>query len=175
MSRLLRLQYEDALYHVLSRGNNKRKIFTSNADYELFLKFLSEAIKECQWVSFAYCLMPNHYHLVVKTPLANLAVGMKDLNAFYAQKFNFLHKRVGHLFQGRYKSRVITRESYLLTLIKYVALNPVRSGLVDSPEKWPWSSYSEIIQNVSDTGCVKKEKIKEMFGDLKGFKKFILD
>jgi putative transposase len=142
MARPIRIEYEGGFYHVTSRGNARQDIFANAEDYRIFLAILAKVVERYRWIVHAYCLMVNHYHLMVETPQANLSQGMRQLNGVYTQKHNRRHNRVGHLFQGRYKALVIERDSYLLELCRYIALNPVRAGLVSSPEDWPWSSYS---------------------------------
>jgi REP element-mobilizing transposase RayT len=141
MSRSLRVEYEGALYHITSRGNEKRAIFLEESDYETFLIILSECVCRYRWLCHGYCLMPNHYHLLIETPEANLARGMKWLNGVYSQRFNRSHGRVGHVLQGRYKGILVEKQSHLLELTRYVVLNPVRAGLARTPSEWRWSSY----------------------------------
>ena len=141
MVRPLRIEYDRAVYHVTSRGNEKRAIFKDDGDRFLFFNVLNQVKKRYNWFCHAYCLMNNHYHLVIETPDGNLSKGMRQLNGVYTQIFNKKHKRVGHLFQGRYKAILIQRESYLLEVSRYVVLNPVRIKVVRKPEEWKWSSY----------------------------------
>lgn len=141
MSRPLRLQYPGAVYHLTSRGNARQRIFLDNPDRELFLSTLSHVISRYGWLCHAYCLMDNHYHLLVETPKANLSLGMRQLNGIYTQAFNRRHRRVGHLFQGRYKAILVEKEAYLLELCRYIVLNPLRVGLRRKVEQWGWSSY----------------------------------
>ncbi len=141
MARQLRIQYEDALYHVTSRGNAREKVFYNDKDREKFLEVLALGVKRFGWRCHAYCLMSNHYHLLIETPRPNLSIGMRQLNGIYTQTFNRSHKRVGHLFQGRFKSIHVEKEGHLLELCRYVVLNPVRARMVEKPEEWKWSSY----------------------------------
>ena len=141
MSRPLRVEFSGALYHVTSRGNARSDIYLQDADRRVFLDLLEVTCKQFNWAVHAYCLMSNHYHLLVETPDANLAKGMRHLNGVYTQKFNQMHRRVGHLYQGRYKAIIVQRETYLLELSRYIVLNPVRARMVHSAEQWPWSSY----------------------------------
>lgn len=145
MSRPLRLEFAGALYHITSRGNEKKAIYLEDADFELFLSLMAEVCQRFNWVIHAYCLMTNHYHLVVETPDGNLSRGMRHLNGVYTQRFNSKHKRVGHLFQGRYKAILVDKDSYLLELSRYVVLNPVRARMVNYPGDWQWSSYRVTI------------------------------
>jgi putative transposase len=136
------LEYPGALYHVTSRGNEKKKIFLCGEDRLLFLGIMRKVIKKFKWMCHAYCLMDNHYHLLIETPEANLSEGMRQLNGVYTQKFNHARKRVGHLLQGRFKSVLVQKESHLLGAARYVVLNPVRAKIVNEPSKWEWSSYN---------------------------------
>lgn len=145
MSRPLRLEFAGALYHVTSRGNDRKAIFLDDADYETFLSLLAEACRRFKWVVHTYCLMTDHYHIVVETPDGNLSRGMRHLNGVYTQRFNSKHLRAGHLFQGRYKAILVDKDKYLLELGRYVLLNPVRARMVDRPEDWRWSSYPATI------------------------------
>ncbi len=128
MSRPLRLEYAGALYHVTSRGNERKPIYLEDDDFELFLECLAGVCERFNWVIHSYCLMTNHYHLLVETPDGNLSKGMRQLNGVFTQDFNRRHKRVGHLFQGRYKAILVDKESYLLELCRYIVLNPVRNN-----------------------------------------------
>lgn len=141
MARPLRIEFAGALYHVTSRGDRQEDIYLTDNDRESFLKVLSEVCNRFNWVVHAYCLMTNHYHLLIETPDANLSQGMRQLNGVYTQTFNRQHKRVGHVFQGRYKAILVQKESYLLELARYIVLNPVRAHMVRTAKDWPWSSY----------------------------------
>jgi putative transposase len=141
MARPLRVQFEGALYHVTSRGNARQDIFLDDEDRLAFLEILAGAVARYGWICHGYCLMSNHFHLLIETPSANLARGMQFLNGVYTQKFNRHHKRFGHVLQGRYKAILVEKESHLLELARYIVLNPVRAGLVRSAKDWPWSSY----------------------------------
>jgi REP element-mobilizing transposase RayT len=141
MSRPLRLQFPGAVYHVTSRGNARQDIFADDTDRRRFLDLLGREIEQHRWRCHAYCLMDNHYHLLVETPEANLSRGMGRLNMAYAQGFNRCHERVGHLFQGRFHAIVVEKDSHLLELCRYLVLNPVRAGTTATPEDWSWSSY----------------------------------
>jgi len=141
MARPLRIEYPNAVYHVTSRGNARNKIFLDDHDRDNFLSVLNAVVKRYNWLCHAYCLMDNHYHLMIETPDANLSRGMRQLNGVYTQKYNWWHSKNGHIFQGRYKSIHVEKENYLLELCRYVVLNPVRANLVEKPEEWKWSSY----------------------------------
>ena len=141
MVRPLRVEYEGAVYHVTTRGNSGSDIFLSDTDRERFLEILASTVERFGWICHAYCLMSNHYHLLVETPQPNLSRGMKHLNGVYTQWFNRQYSRFGHLVQGRFKSIVVEKESYLLELARYIVLNPVRAEMVRSARDWRWSSY----------------------------------
>ena len=145
MSRPLRIEYPNAVYHITSRGNARSKIYKDNKDRELFLEILGSVIKRYNWLCHPYCLMDNHYHIMIETPEPNLSLGMRQLNGVYTQAYNRRHKKTGHIFQGRYKAILVEKEEYLLELCRYVVLNPVRAGIIKRPEEWRWSSYLAAI------------------------------
>lgn len=140
MARPLRLEFPGALYHVTARGNARQAIFLDDEDRHRFLAVLRQVVSRCHLVLHAYCLMENHFHLLVETPEANLSQAMRQLNGVYTQAFNRCHDRVGHVLQGRFKAIVVDRDSYLLELCRYVVLNPVRAKITRKPETYPWSS-----------------------------------
>jgi REP element-mobilizing transposase RayT len=142
MARPLRIEFAGALYHLTSRGNERRSIFRSDRDRKTFLAFLGIAAKRFRWSITAWVLMTNHYHLVVQTPEPNLSRGMHWLNSTYAGWYNRVHGRCGHLLQGRFKAFLIDKESYFAEVLRYVVLNPVRAKLIERPEDYKWSSYS---------------------------------
>jgi putative transposase len=141
MARPLRIEFAGAVYHVTSRGNERRPIFRTNHDRVAFLRFLGETVERFGWSITAWVLMSNHFHLVIRTAEPNLSRGMHWLNGRYAGWFNRTHHRSGHLFQGRFHAFLIDEEAYLAEVLRYVVLNPVRAGMVDRPEKYRWSSY----------------------------------
>jgi REP element-mobilizing transposase RayT len=145
MPRQVRIQFPGAVYHVMARGDRREDIFRDDIDRNMFLAVLEEACGKTHWRCHAYVLMPNHYHLVLETPEANLVPGMAWLQNTYTRRHNVRHKLWGHLFGGRYKAVLVDPDDalYLPTLIDYVHLNPVRAGLVpveDGLESFPWSS-----------------------------------
>jgi REP element-mobilizing transposase RayT len=141
MSRPLRLEFPDALYHVTARGDRREVIFEDDDDRRAFLLTLAQVVKRFNWLCYAYCLMDNHYHLLIQTPDGNLSKGMRQLNGVFTQISNRRHQRLGHLFQGRFKAILVDSDAYLLELARYIVLNPVRAGMKKKPEGWPWSSY----------------------------------
>lgn len=145
MSRPLRIEYPGACYHVIARGVEKRDIIKGSKDASAFIRLLSRITDRYNFIFYAYCVMSNHYHLLLETPDGNLSRGMHNLNTTYAIGFNKRHERVGHLFQGRYKAFVVEKEEYLLELTRYIVLNPVRAGLVGGPDCYDWSSYREMM------------------------------
>jgi REP element-mobilizing transposase RayT len=141
MARPLRIEYPGAVYHITSRGNAREPIFIEGEDRQDFLKILSDTIERYNWLCHAFCLMGNHYHLLIETIDPSLSGGMRQLNGIYTQSFNRRHSRVGHIFQGRYKAVLVQRDAHLLELCRYVVLNPVRAKMVKKPGDWIWSSY----------------------------------
>ena len=141
MARPLRIEYPGAVYHITTRGNAYQDVFLDDTDREEFLEILEQTVDRFNWLCHAYCLMTNHYHLLIETVDPTLSRGMRQLNGVYTQAFNRRHERVGHLFQGRYKAILVEKEAYLLELSRYIVLNPVRAKMVKKPEEWEWSSY----------------------------------
>jgi putative transposase len=140
MSRPLRIEFPGALYHLTSRGDRREPIYRDDDDRRCHLAVLAEACARFNADVLAYCLMGNHYHLVLQAHDGRLSALMRHLDSVYTQSFNRRHGLVGHLFQGRFKSVLVDRESYLVALCRYVERNPVAAGLVGSPALWPWSS-----------------------------------
>lgn len=141
MARPLRLEFPHAVYHVTSRGNARQRIVRADPDRTLLLRTLAQVVTRFGWLCHAYCLMDNHYHLLLETPQPTLSRGMRQLNGVYTQAFNRRHRRVGHLFQGRYTAILVEKDAHLLELCRYVVLNPVRAQAVAHPRQWAWSSY----------------------------------
>ncbi len=165
MARPIRIQYPGAFYHIMTRGNERSNIFKGIEDYQNFLLVFFDVIKRYNWICYAYCLMPNHYHLLIKTNEANLSLGMRQLNGIYTQNFNIRYKRIGHLFHGRFKSILVEEENYKNELIRYIALNPIKSKLVDNIEDWRWNSCLEILGKTQKTGCINTKEILSYFDE----------
>ena len=145
MARPLRIQYPGAWYHVTSRGNERKAIFRSKKDRERFLSYLESAHNRYGAIVHVYCLMKNHYHILLETPRSNLSQILHHINGAYTSYFNAKSERSGHLFQGRYKAILVEKDAYCQELSRYIHLNPVRAGLVESSSEFPWSSYPYYI------------------------------
>ncbi|MEX0806523.1 MAG: transposase [Candidatus Binatia bacterium] len=167
MARPLRIEYDGALYHVTCRGNDRKAIFKNDSDRELFLNTLAHVTERLHWICHAYCLMNNHCHLVIETPDGNLSKGMRQLNGVYTQTFNKRHRRVGHLFQGRFKGILVQKDSHFLEVCRYVVLNPVRAKTISHPRQWKWSSYRATAGMVQPHGCLTVDEILSHFGQRK--------
>ncbi|PJA58762.1 MAG: hypothetical protein CO164_00925 [Rhodocyclales bacterium CG_4_9_14_3_um_filter_68_10] len=163
MARPLRIEFPGAVYHLTARGDRQGEIFADDEDRREFLDLFGREVEQQRWVCYAWCLMPNHYHLVVETPEPNLVTGMRRLNGAYTQRFNRRHERVGHVFQGRYKAIVVDRDSYLLELCRYVALNPVRAAMVADPQAYPWSSYRATVGQMRSPEWFRREAVLGLF------------
>ena len=144
MARPLRIEYPGACYHVTARGNRRGDIFLDDDDRKKWLELFGKVCRRYNWTCYGYCLMSNHYHLIVETVDGGLSSGMRQLNGVYTQTFNRSHDTVGHVFQGRYKSILVDKDSYLLELSRYVVLNPVRAGMVEDIADWQWSSFPAV-------------------------------
>jgi REP element-mobilizing transposase RayT len=160
----LRLEHPGAVWHVTSRGNEKREVYRDDEDRVRWLRLLGKTVVLTGWRLHAYVLMGNHYHLLVETPVPSLSRGMRHLNGVYTQAFNRRHERVGHLFQGRFKAILVEKESHLLELLRYVVLNPVRAGLVRAARDWPWSSYRATAGEAPAPAWLETACSLEQFG-----------
>ncbi|MCK4244138.1 MAG: transposase, partial [Candidatus Omnitrophica bacterium] len=165
MARPLRISYAGALYHIISRGNETREIFIDKRDRGKFLQCLKEIILRYNVKIHTYCLMDNHYHLIMETPHGNIVDAMHYLNSSYTVYFNSLHKRIGHLFQGRYKSLLVEKDPYLPALSRYIHLNPVRKNLVKNPQDYPWSSYRYFITPINTPDFLCTDFILSVFSE----------
>lgn len=168
MARPLRIEFEGALYHITSRGNARQSIFKDDQDRLLFLDTVKRVVERYHWLCHAYCLMDNHYHLIVETPEGNLAKGMRQLNGVYTQLYNRRHHRTGHMFQGRYKAILVQKESHSLEVCRYVVLNPVRAKIVKDAGRWRWSSYCGTTGVEEPHGCLTTDWVLGQFGERRG-------
>lgn len=167
MARQLRVQYPGAWYHVMNRGAGRQAIFRNNKHREKFLELIDEVSKTYDIELHAYCLMGNHYHLLLHTPLGNLSEGMRHLNSNYTKFYNKHTHRDGPLFRGRYKSIVINGDDYLLKLSRYIHLNPLQAGLVKNLPDYKWSSYPAYIGKTQADDHLMTECIKTKFDTVK--------
>ena len=165
MARQVRIEYPGALYHVFSRGNQKQAIFLSDEDRCFYLNCLRKAHERFGVVVHVYCLMPNHYHLILETPLGNLSKMMHSLITSYTVYFNKKHKRPGHLFQGRFKAILIEAVDYARELSRYIHLNPVKAGIVKRPELFAWSSYGFYQGRTLPESWIETAAFLKLFGD----------
>jgi putative transposase len=163
MARPLRLEFAGALYHITSRGNERKAIYVDDTDFELFLTLLGKVCEQYNWVVHAYCLMTNHYHLLVETPDANLSKGMRQLNGTFTQAINRKHQRVGHLFQGRYKAILVDKDAYLLELSRYIVLNPIRANMVQALNDWPWSNWYAVMGLAASPSWLATDALLSLF------------
>jgi REP element-mobilizing transposase RayT len=165
MPRYKRIRVPGLLHHVMSRGNGRMKIFLDDLDYRKFLYILSDVLDTYDVDCWDACVMPNHYHLAVMNRAPNLPEAMQHLNGEYGTWWNGRHARVGHVFQGRYKDQIVQHDRYLLNLIRYIALNPVRAGLVTAPDLWPWGTYRCTAGLAPNPGFVCSMPVLAAFGE----------
>lgn len=178
MARPLRIEYPGAFYHITSRGNERRNIFRDDKEREQFLSYFGTATERYKAVIHVYCLMSNHYHLLLEMPLGNLSQIMHHINGAYTTYFNKRHKRSGHLFQGRYKAIVVDKDEYAAELSRYIHLNPVRAGIVKTPDEYPWSGYRYYSGKRKRPEWLVLDFILSYFGKdtleaQKGYRKFV--
>jgi REP element-mobilizing transposase RayT len=178
MARPLRIEYSEAFYHITSRGNERKAVFKSQRDRQKFLSYLGSATERYAAIVHVYCLMENHYHLLMETPAGNLSQIMHHINGAYATYFNAKRERAGHLFQGRYKAILVEADEYAKELSRYIHLNPVRAGMCAHPEEYPWSScrYYTVERKAPD--WLQRGFILGYFGQdfivsMKGYRDFI--
>jgi len=143
-----RVQFEGATYHIVTRGVRKLPLFTDDRDREFFLELLDLTVARYEWELHAYCLMTNHFHLLISTPGANVSAGMQYLNSCYAQWFNWRHDYEGHLVERRFRSKLIETDEQLFETARYIVLNPVRAGICATAAEWPWSSYRATVTGI---------------------------
>jgi putative transposase len=163
MARPLRLAVPGGIFHVLARGNAHQAIFIDDEDRRAFIDSAIQVRSRYGWRFLTYCLMSNHYHLVVVTPQPTLSRGMRHLNGVHAQRFNRRHGRVGHVFAGRFKAVLVQADDHLLELARYVALNPVRAQLCARPERWRWSAHLALI-GAADDRLIEPRELLSYFG-----------
>ncbi len=180
MARPLRIEYEDAFYHIIQRGLEKRSIFQEGKDKARFLQYLSEGYSKYKLICHAYCLMDNHYHLIIQTPGANLTKIMHYINASYVMYYNKKNKRTGPLYQGRYKSFLVEADEYLYHLSRYIHLNPLRAKMVKKPEDYKWSSYryftrDKISEKWLETGFILSDFARPIKKASRAYEKFVLE
>jgi putative transposase len=168
MARPLRLAFPGAVYHVTSRGNARQDIVVDDRDRSQFLSLLAHVVDRYGWLCHAYCLMDNHYHLLLETPQPNLSLGMRQLNGRYTQAYNRQHERVGHLFQGRFTAILVEKEAHLLELCRYVVLNPMRAQMVTHPRRWAWSSYRATVGETNASEWLTTDRVLSQFGQRVG-------
>lgn len=173
MTRPLRLEFAGALYHVTARGNARQKIFLDEQDRQRFIEYLGREVEQQGWRCYAYCLMDNHYHLLIETPEPNLVSGMRRLNGVYTQAFNRRHRTVGHLLQGRYKAILVEKEAYLLELCRYIVLNPLRAKAVRRLDRWPWSSYLATAGRVFAPSWLAVRQVQALFASRAAYEYFV--
>jgi REP-associated tyrosine transposase len=164
MSRPLRLQFPGAIYHVTARGNARQSIFDDDDDCARFLVVLASTVARYRVRCHAYCLMGNHYHLLVQTPEPNLSVAMRHLNGVYTQRFNRRHERCGHVLQGRFGAQLVDGDAYLQEVCRYIVLNPVRAGLVAHPRNWKWSSFHATAGEAAAPGFLSVDWGRSLSG-----------
>ena len=167
MSRPLRIEYPGAWYHVMNRGRGGDPVFTDKGDYQKFVELLKETTETWHLRVSAFCLMPNHYHLLVQTPDGNLSRCMRHIDGVYTQRFNRVHQCDGPLFRGRYKSILLDADSYLLELVRYIHRNPVRAGLTQRLEDYGWSSHRGYLSRTQRWNWLHKEYVLSMFSENK--------
>jgi putative transposase len=172
MPRPHRRQIPGGIYHVTSRGNRRQRIFRDDQDRRAFLGIAGTVVGRRRWSCFAYCLMPNHYHLLVETPDPDISTGMQDLNSRYTAGFNWRYGLTGHLFQGRFHSVVVESEAHFLELTRYLMRNPVRAGLCASPQEWRWSSYRATLGIDPSPAFLAAEPLLGRFGGAAGRARF---
>ncbi len=168
-----RLQIAGGIYHVTARGNARESVFTDEIDFAVFLRTLAPLVARFGWLCHSFCLMPNHYHLLLETPEPNLSKGMRLVNGTYAQRFNGRHRRAGHVFQGPYRAEVVERDGHLLEVCRYIALNPVRAHLCADPAAWPWSSYRALTSAQDAPTFLTLDLVHSLFDGAHGFRRFV--
>ena len=163
MSRPLRIKYPDAWYHVMNRGRRGENVFEGKKDYNAFIDLLKDLMEEYNVNIAAYCLMSNHYHLLIQTPEANISRSMRHLNGVYTQRYNRFHHCDGQLFRGRFKCILVDADSYLLELVRYIHRNPLEAGMVENLNKYTWSSHKGYLSSAKKWDWLHKNYILSLF------------
>jgi REP element-mobilizing transposase RayT len=174
VARALRIEFPQAVYHVMNRGIARQRVFHEAADYDTFFRVLDDCHRRWGLLVFAYCLMGNHYHLCVRTPEGNLHRIMRHLNGLYTQRFNRAHGRDGPLFRGRYKAILVEADQYLAAVVRYLHLNPVAAKLVETPEAYPWSSHAAYLHPQGVPSWLGTHEVLEGFPSRRAFHEFVL-
>lgn len=165
MARPWRIEFPGAIYHVMARGNRRQKIFEDDQDRQIFLELVGRCAGRYEVEIIAFCLMPNHYHLFLRTPRGNLSRAMKWLGGVYTQRYNHRHRRDGHLFKGRYRAVLVEDEGHWFHLSAYIHLNPRRAGLTADPADWEWSSFRDYTRSRARFGWLRPEVVLAAYGD----------
>jgi len=174
MARPYRLQAENCLYHIMSRGDDRKRIYTIPSDYLKFMDYVMKAKERYQFCLYAYCLMVNHFHLLVETLLPNISKIMHYIKGSYTTYYNIRHRRTGHLFQGRFKSIVVDKDAYFLELTRYIHLNAVYAGIVSDPVAYRWSSYQGYLGKRNE--YLDKDEMKQYLGMTRNqYQRFVLE
>lgn len=175
MSRPLRIEYKDAIYHVMNRGLTRQSIFLTDEDYEKFLNVIAEAHSHWQIQVYAYCMMRNHYHLCLGTPEGNISRVMRHIDGVYTQRFNRAHGKDGPLCRGRYKAIIVDEEAYLGSVVRYIHLNPLKAQVVKEPQEYLWSSHRVYLNPDKGPQWLKVDKLLESFEGSKGFQAYVME
>jgi putative transposase len=168
MARPLRVELAGGIHHVTARGNRKQHIFEDSSDRHVFLEMFDETLRRFRWECLSYCLMGNHYHLLVLTVRPNLSAGMRYLNGTYARRFNDRRSESGHVFQGRFDGPLVQREEHLLATLRYIALNPVEAGLCRAAHDWPWSSHRALAGMIAPGRVAVERAYEHLPGPTRG-------
>jgi len=173
MARPLRIEYPGAYYHVMNRGLSRRNIFLEAKDYERFLELLGETSRQWQVEIFSYCLLDNHYHILLQTPGAGLSRAMRHLDGIYTQRFNRAHHRDGPLFRGRYKAILIDADEYFLSVVRYIHQNPVRAGIVTDMDRYRWCSQGDYLHKEMRPGWLNIDSVMSRFKGLRQYQEYM--